>query len=306
MDERPNRRRAQNEASTHDADTRRRAAPREVPRGAAPAFSVQDEIRRDRRMRRAGRYRRVKRRTAPLVAVAVCLLLCLALLGGAAALLLRVETVTVSGNVRYTDAEITAASGVKIGDSMLFVSRDKLVRKITAACPHVEQLVLEKDYPSALVLRITETGAVYYTRVRDRICTLDASLRVIECTDATAGLTELRLPEVKSAIEGSTLQFADADDDARVRAALDVLGAADDVLTLDCIDLGDRYNILAYAAGRAEILFGDASNLEIKLRIARQVFAEAIAESSSGTRIDVSEPSRVSVSYDQVINYSKE
>lgn len=306
MDERPNRRSTQNEASAHNADARRRAAPREMPHGDAPAFSVQDEIRRDRRMRRAGRYRRVKRRTAPLVAVAACLLLCLALLGGAAALLLRVESVTVSGNVRYTDAEITAAAGVKIGDSMLFISRDKLFRKITAACPHVEQLVLEKDYPSALVLRITETGAVYYTRVRDRICTLDASLRVIECTDATAGLIELRLPEVKSAIEGSALQFAAADDDARVRAALDVLGAADDVLTLDCIDLSDRYNILAYAAGRAEILFGDASNLEIKLRIARQVFAEAIAESSSGTRIDVSEPSRVSVSYDQVISYSKE
>ena len=267
-------------------------------RDNAPAFTVQDEIRRDRRVRRAGQYRRARRRTAPMVAVAVCVLLCLALLGG--------ETVTIDGNVRYTDGEILAASGIHAGDSMLLIRKDKLLRKITALCPHVETIEIAKTYPSALTIRVTETGAVYFTQVRDRVCTLDASLRVIECTDAVDGLIELRLPEIKSAVEGSALVFADAEDDARVRTILETLGGADDVLALDCLDLRDRYNITAYAAGRAEILFGDAARLAVKLRIAREVYADALAEGSGGTRIDVSEPSRVSVSYDQVINYSKE
>lgn len=271
-----------------------------------PTFTVQDEIRRDRRVRRAGQYRRAKRRTAPMAAVAVCVLLCLALLGGAAALLLRVETVTVDGNVRYSDGEILAASGIHAGDSMLLIRKDKLFRKITASCPHVEAIEIEKNYPSALTIRVAETGAVYFTQVRDRVCTLDTSLRVIECTDAVDGLIELRLPEIKSAVEGSALVFADAEDDARVHAILETLGGADDVLALDCFDLRDRYNITAYAAGRVEILFGDAAQLAVKLRIAREVYADALAENSGGTRIDVSEPSRVSVSYDQVINYSKE
>ena len=227
-------------------------------------------------------------------------------LGGVAALLLRVETVTVDGNVRYTDGEILTASGIHAGDSMLLIRKDKLLRKITASCPHVETVEIEKTYPTALTIRVTETGALYFTRVRDRVCTLDASLRVIECTDAVDGLIELRLPEIKSAVEGSALVFADAEDDARVRAMLETLGGADDVLALDCLDLRDRYNITAYAAGRAEILFGDAAQLDVKLRIARQVYSNALAEGSDGTRIDVSEPSRVSVSYDQVINYSKE
>ena len=226
--------------------------------------------------------------------------------GGAAALLLRVETVTVDGNVRYTDGEILTASGIHAGDSMLLIRKDKLLRKITALCPHVETIEIAKTYPSALTIRVTETGAVYFTQVRDRVCTLDASLRVIECTDAVDGLIELRLPEIKSAVEGSALVFADAEDDARVRTILETLGGADDVLALDCLDLRDRYNITAYAAGRAEILFGDAARLAVKLRIAREVYADALAEGSGGTRIDVSEPSRVSVSYDQVINYSKE
>ena len=165
-------------------------------RDNAPAFTVQDEIRRDRRVRRAGQYRRARRRTAPMVAVAVCVLLCLALLGGAAALLLRVETVTIDGNVRYTDGEILAASGIHAGDSMLLIRKDKLLRKITALCPHVETIEIAKTYPSALTIRVTETGAVYFTQVRDRVCTLDASLRVIECTDAVDGLIELRLPEI--------------------------------------------------------------------------------------------------------------
>ncbi len=283
-----------------------RTARERVRQDGAPAFSVQDELRRDRSLRRAGRYRRAKRRTAPLAAILASLLLCFALLGGAAALLLRVGTVTIEGNVRYTDAEILRASGVKAGDSMLLIGRDKLLRKITAACPHVEQIELTKTYPAALAIRVTEIGAVYFTQVRDRICTLDASLRVIECADAADGLIELRLPEIKSAIEGSTLVFADAEDDVRVRASLGVLGGADDVLSFDCIDLRDRYNITAYAAGRAEVLFGDDADLAVKFRIAKQIYADAMNESSSGTRMDVSEPSRVSVSYDQVINYSKD
>lgn len=289
-------------------DPRRHAENRQNPsrQSDAPAFSVQDEIRRDRRLRRTGRYRRAKRRTAPLAAVAVCVLLCLVLLCGAAALLLRVESVTVVGNVRYTDAEILEASGIHQGDSILLLGRDKLFRRIAAACPYVEQLELTKTYPSALTLRVTETGAVYFTQVRGRICTLDSSLRVIELTDATEGLTELRLPEIKSAIEGSALVFSDAGDDARVRSALEMLGGADEVLAFDCIDLRDRYNIAAYLDGSVQVLFGDASDLAIKTRIARQVYADALTANSSGTLIDVSEPSCVSVSYDQVINYSKE
>lgn len=283
-----------------------RTARERVRQDGTPAFSVQDELHRDRSLRRAGRYRRARRRTAPLAAILASLLLCFALLGGAAALLLRVGTVTIEGNVRYTDAEILRASGVKVGDSMLLIGRDKLLRKITAACPHVEQIELTKTYPAALAIRVTEIGAVYFTQVRDRVCTLDASLRVIECADAADGLIELRLPEIKSAIEGSTLVFADAEDDARVRASLDVLGGADDVLSFDCIDLRDRYNITAYAAGRAEVLFGDDADLAVKFRIAKQIYADAMNESSNGTRMDVSEPSRVSVSYDQVINYSKD
>lgn len=275
-------------------------------KNGAPAFSVNDEIRRNRQLRSTGRRRNVKRRTAPLAAVALCIAVCLVLICLIFATVFRVETVTVSGNIRYTDGEILAASEIGTGDLMLFIGRDKLQRKIVSACPHIETVELIKTFPSSLEIRVTETGAVYYTAVRDRICTLDAMLRVIECTDATAGLTELRLPEIRSAIEGSALTFADEGERTFVKAALDVLGEADDALSFDCIDLRDRYNIKAFSDGSAEVLFGDSKDLGIKLQMARRVYADALADKSSGTRIDVSEPSRVSVSYDQVINYSKD
>lgn len=272
----------------------------------APAFSVYDEIRRDRRLRSTERRRSVKRRIAPLAATLLCVFVCLTLIGVTAVLILRVETVTVSGNVRYTDDEILSASGIETGDFMLFVGADKLYRRIVSVCPHVERLELIKTYPSALEIRVSETGAVYFTVVRGRVCTLDAGLRVIECTDAAEGLTELRLPELRSAIEGSALIFADESEGTWVKTVLDAIAGADDALFFDCIDLRDRYNITAFSDGSAEILFGDSKYLEIKLQMARRVYADALAEKSSGTLIDVSEPSRVSVSYDQVINYSKD
>lgn len=278
----------------------------ELNKNGAPAFSVNDEIRRNRQLRSTGRRRNAKRRTAPLAAVALCIAVCLVLICVIFATVFRVETVTVSGNIRYTDDEILDASEIEAGNLMLFIGRDKLQSKIVSACPHIETVELIKTFPSSLEIRVTETGAVYYTTVRDRTCTLDAMLRVIECTDETAGLTELRLPEIRSAIEGSALTFVDESERTFVKAALDILGEADDVLSFDCIDLRDRYNIKAFSDGSAEVLFGDSKDLGVKLQMARRVYADALAEKSRGTRIDVSEPSRVSVSYDQVINYSNE
>lgn len=262
-----------------------------------PAFSVQDEIHRDRRLRCAGRYRRVKRRVLPFAAVTVCVLLCFALLVTAAVFLFRVDTVMVWGNARYTDGEILTASGVQTGDSMLLIDREKLFRRIVAACPYIESLEIEKVYPSSLTISVVETGAVYYTRVRDRLCTLDASLRVIECSDDVDGLIELRLSEVKTAVEGSRLAFTDTADEMRVRTVLNTLGGADDVLSFDCIDLRDRYNITAYITGQTEVYFGDAEELDIKFALARRVYATALAENEHSMHIDVSEPSRVSVGY---------
>lgn len=275
-------------------------------KSGAPAFSVNDEIRRNRRLRSAGRRRDAKRRAAPFAAAALCVAVCLVLICVIFATVFRVESVAVSGNIRYTDGEILTASEIETGDFMLFMGKDKLQSRIISACPHIETVELVKTFPSSLEIRVTETGAVYYTTVRDRICTLDSALRVIECTDTVEKLTELRLPEIRSAIEGSALLFADEGEEAYVKAALGLLGEADDLLSFDCIDLRDRYNIKAYSGGKAEVLFGDSEDLGVKLQMARRVYAEALAEKSSGTRIDVSEPSRVSVNYDQVINYSKD
>lgn len=275
-------------------------------KSAAPVFSVKDEIRRNRRLRSTGRRRDAKRRAAPIAAAILCITVCLVLVCVVLATFFRVENVTVSGNIRYTDGEILAASEIDAGDVMLLIVEDKLQSKIIAACPRIETVELIKTFPSTLEIRVVETGAVYFTVVRDRICTLDSALRVIECTNSTAGLTELRLPEIRSAIEGSVLTFVDESEGMLARGALAIIGEADDLLSFDCIDLRDRYNINAVSSGCAEVLFGDSKDLEVKLQMARRVYADARAEMSSGTRIDVSEPSRVSVSYDQVINYSKE
>ena len=74
-----------------------RTARERVRQDGTPAFSVQDELRRDRSLRRAGRYRRARRRTAPLAAILASLLLCFALLGGAGFIIYIIYTVIQGG-----------------------------------------------------------------------------------------------------------------------------------------------------------------------------------------------------------------
>lgn len=268
-----------------------------------PAFSVQDEIRRDRSLRKTSRRRSTRHTAHRLFTMGLCILVCAALLCVVMFFTMRVDTITVSGNVRYSAEEIMHASGIETGDFLPFIHSERIYRNIVTGCTHISRVELVKSYPSSIEIIVSETGAVYALQVRNRWLTLDENLRVIEYTEDISGLTVLILPAVQQAVEGLPLVFVDSEAGTFVDTSLDVITAEMQDFRRAQIDLSDKYNLRVWINGDAEILLGDTVDLKIKLQLARKVYEDARTAGSSYTAIDASDPTRISAAYDADSEY---
>lgn len=259
-----------------------------------PAFSVQDEIRRDRRMRRANRMRRARSRARTAITVLLCTVICILLVSAIVAMITRVQVVSVVGNARYTSEEILTAANLE-GEIMPLLGEKTVRNRITATCPYVDEVELIKEYPSTLTVKVIETEAVYALRTRERTLTLDADLRVMDYTDDIEGLILLTLPELKSAVEGSRIVFVSDESDEYVSEMLEVFFEGGCAPWLTELDITDRFNLTGKAGNSAEIIFGDYKNIPEKIIITGQLISDAKEEYAKYAYIDVSVPSQASL-----------
>lgn len=81
-------------------------------------------------------------------------------LTGGATVFFRVETVTVTGNRRYTQEEIVAASGIQTGDNLYALNKVRIDRKIRTQLPYVGELAIHRSLPSTIHITVTEWEAV--------------------------------------------------------------------------------------------------------------------------------------------------
>ena len=267
------------------------------------AFSVTAEIKRNRRMRRSAGIRRARNLQQAAVTVIVCfgvvvflaLILCFAVF--------RVQTVTVQGNERYTTEELTAALDLRPTDSVLWLSERTLLARILKVCPYVTEVKLEKHYPSAVTLTVMETRAVYATEMRGVQILMDADFRVIGQGAPDGSQICLDLPEIHSAVEGEILRFTDEENSKYVfSVAQDILSSE---LAISSADLQNRFSLSVCVGDTAQILLGDTAQLPLKLQVAAKVLETARKEGSLRTKIDASDPKRVSASYDWAVPFDK-
>lgn len=110
------------------------------------------------RQRRHARPRRRRGRFRGLYKVLSVLLVALAVVV-ACVVFFRVNSVEVSGNVRYTAEEIIEASGIKTGENLVGLSRSRVSAAICTKLPYVENVTIKKVLPDGVSLKVSERVA---------------------------------------------------------------------------------------------------------------------------------------------------
>ena len=101
--------------------------------------------------RRRGRFRGLYKLLSILLIAAAVELACV--------VFVRVNSVEVTGNVRYTAAEVIAASGIEMGDNLVVLPRSRVSAAICGNLPYVESVSVKKALPDGVVLVVTERVA---------------------------------------------------------------------------------------------------------------------------------------------------
>lgn len=87
-------------------------------------------------------------------------LLCMLVICGAIVVALtlffRVDTVVVTGQERYTQAEISAAAGIQTGDNLFLLNKYNVAQQLLQKLPYIEEIRINRKLPDTLLIEVRE------------------------------------------------------------------------------------------------------------------------------------------------------
>lgn len=182
----------------------------------------------------------------------------------------RVSTVEVQGNVYYTAQEVQDAAGIVEGDNLFFINRFRVVSRIFARLPYIENVEIKRYLPNKVVLTVSECQALGCVSVEGEAWVIDRSCRIL--TKATE-LEQEQLMEIRG-IKPLTTEigkvFETGSDDAgkleylcEILSQIQERGMTGDVSYLDMTNANDptfgylgRFTVRLGEAGDTEYRFG--------------------------------------------------
>lgn len=247
---------------------------------------------------RRGRVKNKKRRGL-LGRIVSFLLICAAIIA-AILVFLKVNSIVVEGESRYTAEEIIDASGVDVGDNMIFISQSKIVTNIKSKLYYVNEVSVDRQYPDKLILTVNDSIVAAYIEDTDGRWLLDVNCKLLE-KEEKGGTSEA--PRVTGIApvkpkDGEMLTTEDSGN-SKVAYLAEILTYASKQGILDgitSINMDNAANPQFRYLDNYNVKLGAYSEVEYKIQMLKGVLEE-LGEGPNGV-IDLSDTSRISFSPD--------
>lgn len=216
---------------------------------------------------------------ATVAAVALALLVGLSIF-------FKAGNIEVSGTVKYDAWTVRQASGIRDGENLLTLDKNRVSANILNTLPYVSEVQIRTKLPDTVVIQITEMEVVYPAQdTAGNWWLLSAEGRIVDTCPAADAEEKTKILGVKldsPAVGANAKAYeepAEINEDGttipvtvynqeRLHTALTVIGAMEKagfVGSMDSVDVTKINDIQLRYDGRFQILLGDASQLEKKL-----------------------------------------
>lgn len=188
----------------------------------------------------------------------------------------KVDTVTVKYTNKaqdskryYTDKNIILSTGIENGDNLLFVSSADVSSKLEKNLPYISSAVVKKDFPSAVVIEITECSKVYAYKAKTGYCLADENGKFIEMADSekAENYTVVTCADVVTSVTGEPVSLGGIDketgeypDTQKILDYLELLRKSG--MNITSVDISDLTDINMVYDGRIRIHVGEMSDEE--------------------------------------------
>lgn len=107
------------------------------------------------------------------------LVICAAIVA-ALTLFFKVNTIAVSGQIRYTNDEILDASGVKSGDNLFLLNKYDVANQLLEKLPYIETVRINRKLPDTLLIDVTECQQVFAVRMGSTAWLISPGGKIVE------------------------------------------------------------------------------------------------------------------------------
>ena len=209
----------------------------------------------------------------------------------------HVRGIVINGDSPYTDEEIIAASGIKTGELLYSVDKDKTEQNILDGAPYVKKVSIIRAFATVFI-NLTSDEPRYYTEVSGEYFILSKDLRVLERRLAKGDaekLTKVILPELSTVVVG---RYADYGEKSKNDYVFETLEYFDNVYPnedLTEVGLSGRFDgVYAIFGNKIKIIFGSVERLDDKVKAVNNILGET-KKSDEKTVINVTDISKVTV-----------
>jgi len=240
-----------------------------------------------------GNNRLLSKTSAVYIAVGAALVTLMTLIGTSA--FLRVVEIRVEGATKYTAREVSEASGVSKGDSLMRVNKQRVSGNILRSLPFIKEVHISRKLPDILLIEVIESTAVATIYFAGDNLILDSGARVLTRMDENPGdLIEIRGIEISDVREGEQPRV-ELGAETKLQYIQDILGAMEreemekDVSYLDVSNLS---NIHFGYLDRYRVILGGVRDLKHKLgRLPKDVSQLEIRYPNTPGDINMTDPS---------------
>lgn len=254
------------------------------------------------------RRRRARRDGTPTVLVLLCLLLTVVAIILAATLFFKIETVTLTGDTRYSEQYVAEASGLEIGGNLVLFDKISVKNGIYEACPYLDTVQILRRYPNRVEIIVTECqpvaviqdekaeitdpedGTKTVTVGRTGCWLMDRNGKLLENIpySASSELTRIYGLTLVSPETGKTVEILQEDTQKPLFLLLNT--AEDDGILQDIggMDFSEPYAIRFNYLDRFVVKVGSTEDLDVKMRYLHLIVEEKLSSNAAGT-LDLSD-----------------
>lgn len=207
--------------------------------------------------------------------------------------LFRCKEITVTGNSRYSAEAIIVDSGLTTGQNLLHVNRNGAAEKIVEALAYIDSASVKRSFPSTIEITVTEAEKRFAVREGAVTAAVSYKGKIVE----QGYFPDLPLVVGMEAESIETGSWLNSKVDGKNDIPDAILDAAESAMmdNISKIDITDRFSLdMELDNGRIIIKLGTASDIENKVKIAKDFVDTEIGETESVTLI-VSNPTRVTL-----------
>ena len=226
----------------------------------------------ERIVHRTNLRRKKNRRKKIIIRSAICVVFFVVGIVLALTIFFNINQINVSGDAVYSPEDVIEASGVAVGDNLIFLSKDKINDAVTTKLPYVGSVKIKRHLPTTLELIITKTEATYAFVSNGYFTLLDENGKVLEkdLEYVAEAITVINFGEIESAEVGKKIVLPNENSLEKLKTIREAYekGGLKDVTS---IDLSDIYNINLVYQGRITLELGetDRNNLQKKIDLGK-------------------------------------